>query len=171
MNNWQEINWYAIQSKPHRENLAATAVAELNLEVFLPRICGEQLVCGSWRSVKKPLFTGYFFARFAPLLSIDAVRYAPGVLRVVGDPRNPVPLDEQIIWEIRGRELGDGLIRLETKPLQPGDPVTIEQGPFAGLMGRVERELNDQKRVAILLDVIADARLVIEKYSVAQAAR
>ena len=37
------------------------------------------------------------------------------------------------------------------------------QGPFEGLMGRVEQEWDDGKRVAILLEGINKARVLIEK--------
>src|SRR5215207_2976218 len=43
---WTEANWFAVQAKPHRENLAAASISNLEIEVFLPRIKQEQLVCG-----------------------------------------------------------------------------------------------------------------------------
>jgi transcription antitermination factor NusG len=163
MDFWNETNWYAVQSQPHRENLAAANVLKLDAEVFLPRIRQEQLVCGVKRSLIKALFTGYFFAKFAPVLLFDAVRYAQGVLRVVGTGSFPTPLDEGIISAIRGRVHTDGFIQLKAAPLQSGEQVIIERGPFRGWMGQVERESNDGTRVMILLDAIEHARLSVEK--------
>jgi transcriptional antiterminator RfaH len=163
MDYWGETNWFAVQSKPHQENMAAARVARLDVEVFLPRIRQEQLVCGATRTVTKPLFAGYFFARFSPLLGFDAVRYAQGVLRVVGTKRLPIPLEAEIISAIRHRIQADGFIQLEAKPLRLGDRVTIDQGPLAGWMGRVELEWDDGKRVMILLEAIETARLLVEK--------
>ena len=158
-----EINWYAVQSKPHYEGLAAARVAKLDVEVFLPKIRQEQSVCGVWRLVAKPLFPGYFFARFCPPLSLDAVRYAQGVLRIVGTRHFPLPLEADIITSIRERVRDDGFIRLERKPFRQGDKVTIEQGPFVGWMGEVEREWDDGKRVMILLEAIQRPRLLVQK--------
>lgn len=163
MDFWCETNWYAVQSKPHQESLAAVGVAKLDIEVFLPKIRREQFVCGVPRLVSKPLFVGYFFARFCPLISFDAVRYARGVLRVVGTSRCPIPLDQEIISSIKERVQADGFIQFETKPLVVGDKVTIEQGPLAGWMGEVEREWDDGKRVAILLEAVSKVRVLIEK--------
>jgi len=169
MDFWQETNWYAVQSKPYQEQLAVANVARLDVEVFLPRIRQEQPVCGVSRLVTKPLFLGYFFARLCPILSYDAVRYTLGVLRIVGTSRFPIPIEEQIICSIKKHVHTDGFIRLETKPLLAGNRVSIEQGPFAGWMGKVEHEWDDGKRVMILLNAIDHARLLIEKRWLKQA--
>ncbi len=158
-----EKSWFAIQAKPHREDVAAGSVGELDLECFLPKIKQEQLVCGTARPVIKPLFRGYFFARFCAALSLDAVCYARGVLRVLGTTRFPIPIAEEVIDQIRARVRDDGFVKLEAKPFCPGDTVVIEEGPFAGLVGQVEREFDDGKRVAILLEAMQLARVLIEK--------
>jgi transcription antitermination factor NusG len=121
------------------------------------------MICGFARLVTKPLFPGYFFAQFCPLLSYEAVRYAHGVLRVVGDSRFPIPVKPEVIASIRARVQADGFIRLQAKPFMPGDSVTIGQGPLAGWIGRVERESDDGKRVAILLGVLKQARMLVRK--------
>jgi len=160
---WSATNWFAIQAKPYRETLAAASVAKLDIEVFLPRLKQEQLVCGIARLLTRPLFRGYFFAKFSPLLLQEAVRYARGVLRIVGTSRFPIPLDEEVILAIRARIEDDGFIRLKSPLFKPGDRVCVEDGPWQGTIGRFEQELNDGKRVAILLEAIHHARLLIEK--------
>jgi hypothetical protein len=72
-------------------------------------------------------------------------------------------LEPEIITSIRERVCPDGLIYLEPRKFKPGDCVKIEQGPFGGFMGRVERESDDGRRVAILLEALQQARLVVEK--------
>lgn len=158
-----DINWFAIQTKPHQERLAATQVASSDVEVFLPRCMQERQVCGSLRKVAKALFPGYLFARFRPLLSYDGVRYSSGVLRVVGNSRVPIPLAPEIISSIRDRVQLDGFVHLDGHQYISGDRVAIEAGPLAGWMGRVEREWDDGRRVIILLETIQQARLTIEK--------
>jgi transcription antitermination factor NusG len=163
MDSWGETNWFAVQCKAFRENLAATNVTKLDVEVFLPRVRQEQTICGATRLVTKPLFPGYFFSRFCPFLLLDAVRYAPGVLRVVGSGRFPIPVKEDIISAIQSRVQTDGFIRLEPHSLRPGDKVAIKKGPFAGWIGQVEREWDSGRRVLIFLEAIEQARLLIEK--------
>lgn len=156
-------HWFAIQTKPHQERLAAAHLERFDAEVFLPRIRQEQKVCGVYRTVCRALFSGYCFARFRPLVSFEAVRYAPGVLRVVGNDAGPIALDPGIIAAIQAERQEDGTIRLQSRRLVEGVKVTIDRGPFAGWMGRVEREWDDGKRVLILLEAIQAARCVVEK--------
>jgi transcriptional antiterminator RfaH len=160
---WQDTSWFAVQAKPHQEDLAAAVVAQLGNDVFLPRIRREQSVCGVRRLISKPLFAGYLFARFCPRISMDAVRYARGVLRVLGTSRHPLPVEDGIIDSIRERVREDGFVHLETRPFLPGDKVTIDAGPFAGWMGKVEREWADGKRVMLLLEAVQQTRALIDK--------
>src|SRR5258708_19890229 len=94
---WQKTSWFAVQTKSHSESLAANRVAKLDLEVFLPQIRPQQSVRGGVRRVTNALFPGYFFTRFSPLDSIDAVRYTHGVLRVVRPAPFPITVQPEII--------------------------------------------------------------------------
>lgn len=159
---WRETNWYAVQSRPFGEHLAAAQVGRLDLELFLPRVQQERLICGVHRTLTKALFPGYFFARFCPGVSLGAVRSTPGVLRVVGTPRLPIPVAPEIVQALRERTGDDGFVRFEPKSFRPGERVRIEEGPFAGWIGRVEREPDDRRRVLILLEALQPAQLLVE---------
>ena len=160
---WQETSWFAVQTKAHQEPLAAARVAKLALEVFLPQLREERSVGRGIRRVIKALFPGYFFTRFCPLESIDAVRYTHGVSRVVGCGRFPTAVEAEIISSIQQQIRPDGFIRFEARGFRPGDKVTVEQGSFQGWMGEVQREQDDGKRVMILLEAIQQASLSVEK--------
>jgi transcription antitermination factor NusG len=121
------------------------------------------LVRGSAQPATKPLFPGYFFSRFCPEASFESVKVTRGVLRVVNSGRIPIPVPEEVIREIQDRIEEDGLIQIRPRILAPGTLVTIQSGPFEGMMGRVERELDDHKRVAIFLETLFNARVLIER--------
>jgi len=163
MDFWNETNWFAVQAKPHREHLAAANLRKLDLEVFLPLVRQDEASGFVNRSITKPLFAGYLFARFAPAKSMDAVRYASAVLRVVGSRQYPLPVAPDIIVSIQDRVEPEGFVLMARRRLQPGEQVSIEDGPFAGWMGCVQRELDDGKRVLILLEAIQHARLLIAR--------
>jgi transcriptional antiterminator RfaH len=169
-NIWNNLNWFAVQAKPHQESLAAARIAKLDLEVFLPRVKRWKSVGGVPRWLTQQLFPGYFFSRFVPSVSLDAVRFSMGVLRVVGGNQFPIPVDAETVADLQARVCADGLIALEDTKLIPGDTVRIEQGPFEGFVGKVEREMDDGKRVAILLEALAHAHVLIEKHCVEKAA-
>lgn len=163
-NEWlNDVNWFAVHTKRYREAVAAASVRALGLEVFLPMVKVNYPPRGAIKVESKPLFAGYFFARFIPAVSLDSVASARGVLHVIKSAAYPIPVEEQIIQEIQDRVDSDGLIELRCDALRPGDRVSIQEGPLAGMMGRVEAELNDQRRVAILLEALCQARVWVDK--------
>ena len=101
---------------------------------------------------------------------MELVECSMGVLRVVGSGRFPIPVGDQVLRDIQQRIEDDGLIRIRPRHLIPGTRVLMQSGPFEGMMGRVERELDDQKRVAILLESLLNARVLIERRWVEEAA-
>jgi transcriptional antiterminator RfaH len=160
---WRESSWFAIHAKPRRESFAAANVCALGLGILFPRIKVERVVRGSVQQVIKPLFPGYFFAKFCPENSFESVRCSRGVLRVVSSGRFPIPVYDEVVREIQDRIQEDGFIRIRAQGLAPGTRVTIQSGPFEGMMGRVERELDDRKRVAIFLETLLHTRVLIER--------
>jgi transcriptional antiterminator RfaH len=159
----RDNNWFAVHVKRFRESLAAHGVRELGLDVFLPIVKVERVEHDGIRVGKQPLFPGYFFARFIPEVSLQAVESSRGVLRVIKSGTYPIPVDDEAVHEIQNRLAADGFLRLQHRELKPGDRISIQEGPFAGMMGRVEAELDDRRRVAILLETLWHARVVIEK--------
>lgn len=160
---WRDLNWFAIHAKPRQENFAATNISALGIGILLPRIKVERLLRGAVHQGTKPLFSGYFFARFCPESSFESVKAARGVLQVVSSGRMPIPVHEEVVREIQERIQEDGLIRIRPQHLHPGMRVSIQGGPFEGMMGRVERELDDRNRVSIFLEALFHARVLIER--------
>ncbi len=163
MTSWGEQKWYAVQSKQFGERIASAYLTRLGITTFLPETREEQNVCGTDRWLVKPLFSGYFFALFSLNQSYDAVRYAPRILGVLGSGAVPLPVPEEIIESIRSRVQADGFVRLDRTEVKSGDQVALTGGCFAGWMGRVERECDDQKRVLILLESLHQSWLVVDK--------
>ena len=80
MKDWA-IGWYCLRAKPRQEMVASSTLSTLNnVEVFLPRTQRAKKVKPQ---PLKPLFPGYFFARFDPIEHLRNVHYARGVAIVV----------------------------------------------------------------------------------------
>ncbi|HBJ60710.1 MAG TPA: hypothetical protein DDY76_03145, partial [Opitutae bacterium] len=75
------MGWYCVRAKPRMETVAAATLQTLkSVEVFLPRtVRPKKIKC----SPIKPLFPGYFFARFDPIVHLRNVHFARGVSYVV----------------------------------------------------------------------------------------
>jgi transcriptional antiterminator RfaH len=168
---WRDTSWFAIHTKPRREKFAAANISALGIGILLPLVKVKRLGRATSQEASKALFPGYFFARFCPEISCESVKCSRGVLRVVSSGKFPIPVLDTILEEIRDRIEEDGFIKLRPRSLGPGTRVLIQDGPFDGLMGRVERELDGGRRVAILLETLMHARVLIERrWLVAEAA-
>ena len=99
----RDHDWFAVQAKPRRKDIAAASVQWLGLEIFLPKARLCRACDGVPRQVLRPLFIGCLFAYFS-VSSLDLVRYLNGVLRVVSSGNVPVPVGSNVIE----RELDDG---------------------------------------------------------------
>jgi transcriptional antiterminator RfaH len=160
---WNDIHWFAIRAKPRRETFAAMNIGALGIGILFPQVKVERLVRGAAHLGTNPLFPGYFFARFRAADSFESIKGSRGVLQVVSSGRMPIPVSDKVVQEIQDRIQEDGYIRIRPQGLAPGTRVTIQSGPFEGMMGRVERELDDRKRIAIFLEALLNARVLIER--------
>ena len=159
----QGEGWYAVLTRPRGEGLAEASIRAVGHEVFLPRARKERPTRGVRRLTILPLFSRYLFARFCVADELDSVRYARGVIRVVGNRTTPLEVAEALITEIRENLSPEGYFEIRERPVETGDRVTIEGGLFDGLLGKIERELNDGKRVALLLENLQHGPVIVEK--------
>jgi transcriptional antiterminator RfaH len=161
---WHETNWYAIQAKQCRDDLAAANVQRLGVEVFAPKIQQKKRTERGCEVVVKSLFPSYFFAKFSPANHLHPIRYGRGIRRVVSSGCLPVPVSAEVIESIRSRVCDGGFVWLSEKVWQPGDRVTVQEGPLRGFQAVFERELSNQKRVILLLEAIHyQARILVER--------
>jgi len=158
-----QANWFAIQTKPYREDQAASNISRMGLAVLLPKMKREKLEYGKRRVSIKPLFPGYLFARFSPSSHLRSIRYARGVNRVISFGELPVPLSDEVVSTIQSRVGRDGFVAMGS-PFRNGDPVVFNEGPLQGLAGVFERDLPDGERAVVLLNTVEyQARVLVEK--------
>lgn len=163
---FRDTNWFAIQTKPHGEELASGYISNLGVDVFLPRTVPPATSGSTNRSAPKPLFPGYLFARFCPANCFHRVQYARGVRRVVCAGGSPVPVDEQIISIIRDRVSDHPAPTTQFSEIHPGEEVMLRDGALSGLCGIFERRTGERGRVLLLLNAIhCQARLFADRRS------
>ena len=156
--------WYAVQTKPLCESRVGSCLKAFALEVLLPRVKCRR---SRNRVSKKAFFPGYLFTRVSVgTAEMNLVQYCPGVVRVVNSRGTPVPVEDEIIGSIQALMDDDGFIELKIDPLKEGARIRIDEGHLQGWSGEMERELDGGKRVAILLDTILHARVIVERCQV-----
>ena len=160
--------WRVVFTRPRSEPLAAASLRRLHMEVFSPMARTEKT--RNQLGATKPLFPQYLFARVDLTTELSDVRHARGVVRVLGSDSESSAVSQQFIDSLRNRLNSEGWIILKQRPIRQGDQVVVSEGPFSGLLGRVECERNGGKRVMLLLDAIQQAQIIVEKDSLKLAA-
>lgn len=149
--------WFVLNTKPKKEFQVEKLFREGGIHIYFPKYLQENKI--------KPFFPGYGFIFFDYPNDYRLVKYTRGVKRIVGNEAGPTPIDDDIIRQIKSREI-DGRIEFNKYGKEPeiGDEIEVMEGPLKGLKGIFRRELTDSERVLILLNYISyQGQLIIEK--------
>jgi transcription antitermination factor NusG len=149
--------WYVINVKPKKEFQVERLFTEGGFKYYSPVYKQDDRV--------RAFFPGYGFLVFEFPDQYQTVKYTRGIKRVVGNKEGPIPIPDEVIQEIRAREIG-GLIELEKHGVMPqvGDEIEVAEGPLKGLRGVFQKEIDDKERVMILLSYVSyQGQLLIEK--------
>jgi transcription antitermination factor NusG len=150
-------NWFVLNTKPKKEYQVERLFEEGGIDFYCPKYIHE--------TKEKPFFSGYGFIYFDYPSQYKLVKYTRGVKRIIGNEEGPIPVPEEIIQQIKLREV-NGFIELEKYGGIPeiGDEIEIMEGPMKGLKGIFRKELTAKERVVILLSYVSyQGQLVIEK--------
>lgn len=140
------MHWYAIHTKPRKENDVARRLTSVSIETLNPRV--RSLI-----SKTTPLFPNYIFARWdlERVENYHMIKYTRGVHRVLGTRDRPVPISDDVINVIRVRL--DSTQTLEQQTFGVGTRVKVKRGILRDLIGVLEKPVSAQGRVAVLLSI------------------
>jgi transcriptional antiterminator RfaH len=147
-----EKRWFVVQTKSKQEDRSLFHLRNKDIEVYLPKLEVMTFHARRRSMIRKPFFPCYLFVCIDPETNLDTVRWTQGVVRILFNSIQPVPLGDKVIEDIRGMEDCDGIIRL--MPSHEYKRVRITKGPFKDLTGRFDCWLSDGERVKILLDLV-----------------
>lgn len=144
--------WYTLYTKPNAEARVARALSARGFEIFLPLLPPRR----NGRS--QPLFPAYLFVHCdLSLASVEALRWTPGLRRIVSFGDRPAVVPEAAIQLIReGLRAIEEAGGLPKHPFKPGDTVVIDSGPLAGLRGIFEGPVGPAERVRILIRFLGE---------------
>lgn len=135
--------WVAVMTYPQAERLAATSIAELGYEVYLPMIHSRDLRRKKNPIAERPMFPCYLFAKIDKW-GIYPTRTARGVLRIVSSNHSACVVPQRDIDNVRAFEASKRKVYIhETAQLVKGALATITEGEFAGMQGRIVRGCKD----------------------------
>jgi transcription antitermination factor NusG len=148
--------WWTLQTSPHNELLVCRHLSAFGYECYAPEFAhGRRTRPGSVRDRRHHwIFPGYVFFR-SPLDpgAWTAVRWVPGVVRVLEQDGAPALLADGVIRELRTR-IAERELRAPGFRWRPGESVRIVRGPLAQLDAIFEQELDASERVQILVRLL-----------------
>ncbi|MDX9942026.1 MAG: UpxY family transcription antiterminator [Bacteroidales bacterium] len=131
--------WYAIYTRSRYEKRVEKFLREKEVEVYLPLMRVFRRWSDRMKRVEVPLFNSYLFVRTHPS---DQRHYynilqTPGVVRFITFEGQPVPVPDHQIDALQRLSAEGYDLEPADKPLTPGTPVEIKQGPLKGIRGEV----------------------------------
>jgi transcription antitermination factor NusG len=157
--------WYALQSKPNKEDALYQQLDSQGIDVFYPRI---RVTPVNPRSKKvKPYFPGYMFVYTdIEKVGISTFQWMPFARGMVSFDHEPATVPEGLIHAIRrkidevnaaGGEVFNGLHK--------GDSVLIHEGPFAGYEAIFDLRLPGSERVRVLIKLLSQRQVPVEMHA------
>ncbi|MFM8320473.1 MAG: transcription termination/antitermination protein NusG [Chloroflexota bacterium] len=165
------VNWYALRSKPRKEESAWQHALNQGFTVYYPRLRVHPVNPRSRKLV--PYFPGYLFVQAdIEAVGISTFQWMPHTLGLVQFGGEPSTVPESLIQAIQkrvgeinqaGGEIYDGL--------KPGETVWINEGPFRGFEAIFDARLPGSERVRVLLEFLGNRRKVTVELDVSQIQR
>ena len=146
----QPKGWYVVETKRHRETLAAAALRDKGIASYSPRVI--QWPPPAVGSPIQPMFPGYLLVRAALPEDFYRVTWTTGIRKWVTFGAEPPSLDPAVVEFLRGCEGADGIIHCG-EPEESAE-VRIIRGPFRGLTAIISRRFPARERVRVLLDLL-----------------
>ena len=156
---WYVVYTYAGHESKVRDNLLMRAQSmgmENNIfRVIVPEQKEVEIKDGVKKEKIKKMFPGYVLVEM--IMSDEAwyaVRNTPGVTGFIGSSgkgAKPIPLSPQEIDKIL---INEGMSRVDIEAdLKEGDSVTIIDGPFKGMYGKIESIDLENNKLTVLIDL------------------
>jgi len=143
-----EHKWFALGVASRHEKIVSQLLRNKGFNTFLPSYVRRHQYGRRTRDFELPLFPGYLFCRLDPLQRLPILT-TPGVLRLIGAGRSPIPVEDEEITSLqRAREAG--VLMMPYPYWQTGQKGRITGGPLAGIEGIV---LSARRPVRLVLSV------------------
>lgn len=156
------VAWYAMRSKPNKEEFLAGQLQTYGLEVFLPLLHVKPV---NPRARKyRPYFPNYLFVQAdLTAINISDLNWMPGAAGLVSFGGEPASVPDLLIVTLKKQiEHHNASLREAQSDFQRGDVVLIESGPFAGYEAVFDTHISGQERVRVLLSLLQRRQMPVE---------
>jgi transcriptional antiterminator RfaH len=156
------VLWYAIRSKPNKEDFLAGQLEAYGVEVFYPRIF-VKTVNPRARKVR-PYFPSYLFVHVdLEKVNTSTLRWMPGAVSLISFDGEPAAVPDLLISTIQRQiEFINASEKKFVDGLKPGDSVLVQDGPFAGYEAIFDGRISGRDRVRVLLNFLQKRQVPID---------
>lgn len=144
--------WIVARTRPQQMDRAVINVNNQGAECYVPKALFRSARSAALRTA--PLFPGYIFVRHPAGLWVF-LKGTFGVLDVLMRTEEfPAYLSDVEVVKLREREGPDGLVRLEAREFEPGEPVRIARG--AVHLDGVVDGMASRDRIWVLMHILGE---------------
>ena len=151
--------WYVARTLPQRELQASKQLSNQNFRVFVPRHWKNRRHARKVETISAPLFPRYIFVIVDPARDRWwSINGTLGVDRLLMQGGEPQPVPQGVVESLINAGDPDGNVHFHCR-LKEGQSIKVTAGPFADLVGQLER-LDENGRVRVLLEMLGSKVLV-----------
>ncbi len=154
------VLWYAIRSKPNKEEFLAGQFDAHGITVYYPKL---RVTPVNPRARKtRPYFPGYLFVQVdLETVKTSSLQWMPGAMSIVSFGGEPAVVPDNLIVSIKKHvEEMNASNRPGSSNLKPGDRVIVQSGPFAGYEAIFDGRISGKERVRVLLKLLQQGRRI-----------
>jgi transcription antitermination factor NusG len=170
-------NWFALSVTVRHEKAVSDLLRNKGFETFLPLYKRRHQYDRRFREFELPLFPGYLFCHTS-LSTRLPIMTTPGVIRIVGAGRTPIPVDNTEIWSLK-KAVEAGVAVSPHQFWKSGQIGRISTGPLAGVEGVVVKSKESLRLIlcvtllqrAVMLEIDSSCVTLVPNASAAAANR
>ena len=156
MDSRDEKFWHALYVRSRTEKKVLSQLEDNGFQAYLPLVTQVKKWSDRKKKVEEPLFKSYVFVysnekEYIPILNVY------GVVRFVSFERKAVVVPENQILAIKkfvdDYEKGEEYKLMNNEDLKVGQMVRIINGPFKGLIGRLET-IHNKRHLVIFIEAV-----------------
>ena len=156
---WYVVNTYSGHENKVKEKLEARTesmgMQDYIFRVIVPETTEVEVKDGVKKEKVRKMFPGYVLIEM--IMSDEAwyvVRNTPGVTGFIGSSgkgAKPIPLSPEEVKKFIADE--EEMTKPINSNVEVGDTVTIIDGPFKGMYGKIESEDKENEKLTVLIDL------------------
>jgi transcription antitermination factor NusG len=146
--------WYCIHTRSRHEEMVFLRLEDKRMHAFLPKLEVWSRRKDRRKKIQKALFPGYLFVHeiLDPFHRLEILK-TPGVVRILGNEKGPVPVPDIQIESIR--TILDGKSAVSPFPyLKEGQIVRVVEGPLKGCEGFLLKIKEGREKLIISVDLL-----------------